>query len=231
MRGSRRWDPFCQWRTMRISRTQWLAIATVTVLVTLSIIILANWEPTSQRTTLYPSKSYSRKESKQLPLTDSTEESPTTTVFTTPSDSPASSLVTVYVDRASRSSRTTRESAPVAPAGTAAPPTSPAQPSPPATSVDATTSWRVSEASWYGPGFYGNGTACGQRYNEHIMGVAHKSLPCGTMVEFEYRGRHVTVPVIDRGPYTRGRTWDLSAGACRALAHCHTGPIAWRLAS
>lgn len=65
-------------------------------------------------------------------------------------------------------------------------------------------------ASWYGPGFYGNRTACGQTYTPEIIGVAHRTLPCGTLVVLEYRGRTMTVPVIDRGPYIAGRTLDLS---------------------
>jgi hypothetical protein len=65
-------------------------------------------------------------------------------------------------------------------------------------------------ASWYGPGFYGNRTACGQVYTPEIIGVAHRTLPCGTLVVIEFRGRTMTVPVIDRGPYIAGRTLDLS---------------------
>jgi rare lipoprotein A (peptidoglycan hydrolase) len=65
-------------------------------------------------------------------------------------------------------------------------------------------------ASWYGPGFYGNRTACGQTYTPEIAGVAHRTLPCGTLVVIEYRGRTMIVPVIDRGPYIAGRTLDLS---------------------
>jgi hypothetical protein len=92
--------------------------------------------------------------------------------------------------------------------------------------------WRWDpEISWYGPGFYGNRTACGQVYSREIMGVAHRSLPCGTIVSFRNpkNGRTITVPVIDRGPYVAGRTWDLSKAACTALDHCWTGPIQWKL--
>jgi rare lipoprotein A len=73
-------------------------------------------------------------------------------------------------------------------------------------------------ASWYGPGFYGNRTACGQLYTPQIIGVAHKTLPCGTMLELEFRGRVVIVPVIDRGPFIAGRTLDLSNATRAALA-------------
>ena len=72
-------------------------------------------------------------------------------------------------------------------------------------------------ASWYGPGFYGNRTACGQTYTPEIIGVAHRTLPCGTLVVIEYRGRVMTVPVIDRGPYIVGRTLDLSAATRLAM--------------
>lgn len=91
--------------------------------------------------------------------------------------------------------------------------------------------WQRSEVSWYGRKFYGNGTACGQTYNGTILGVAHKTLPCGTLVEFTHRGSTVIVPVIDRGPYVEGRDWDLSAGLCKILRHCFTGDIKWRIVS
>ncbi|HEY7590422.1 MAG TPA: septal ring lytic transglycosylase RlpA family protein [Candidatus Limnocylindrales bacterium] len=86
------------------------------------------------------------------------------------------------------------------------------------------------EVSWYGPGFYGRRTACGLAYTTTLMGVAHRSLPCGTRVRFRNprNGQMVTVPVIDRGPYVAGRTWDLSGATCKALDHCYTGPIEWR---
>lgn len=84
------------------------------------------------------------------------------------------------------------------------------------------------EVSWYGPGFYGNRTACGLALTKGLVGVAHRSLPCGTLVEFRWQGRVVRTPVVDRGPYVAGRTWDLTGGACVALDHCFTGPMEWR---
>ena len=83
--------------------------------------------------------------------------------------------------------------------------------------------------SWYGPGFYGRRTACGQKYTKSILGVAHKTLPCGTLVTFMWKGIVKTVPVIDRGPYVAGRQWDLSGGLCVALHHCFTGKIYYRV--
>lgn len=72
------------------------------------------------------------------------------------------------------------------------------------------TSYRLAGASYYGPGLYGNGVACGGTLMPGTMGVAHKTLPCGTKVKLRYHGRSVTVPVIDRGPYVAGRDYDLT---------------------
>lgn len=79
------------------------------------------------------------------------------------------------------------------------------------------TPWRVAGASWYGPGLYGNGVACGGTLRPSTVGVAHKTLPCGTMVKFKHRGHVVMARVIDRGPYISGRAWDLTEAAAEAL--------------
>ena len=76
---------------------------------------------------------------------------------------------------------------------------------------------RWAGATWYGPGLYGNHTACGQVLRPHTVGVAHRNLPCGTAVKFVYRGRSIVARVIDRGPYSQGNSWDLTHGAARAL--------------
>ena len=89
--------------------------------------------------------------------------------------------------------------------------------------VDATTrkalkkSMNKQVASWYGPGFYGNETACGQVLTKTTVGVAHRSLPCGTRVTFFAHGNWVIAPVIDRGPYIKGRTWDLTSALAQQL--------------
>ena len=75
--------------------------------------------------------------------------------------------------------------------------------------TDRSHSYERSLATWYGPGFYGNHTACGPVLQRDSIGVAHRVLPCGTKVEILYRGRTVTVPVIDRGPYGDSN-WDLT---------------------
>jgi rare lipoprotein A (peptidoglycan hydrolase) len=76
---------------------------------------------------------------------------------------------------------------------------------------------RASIATWFGPGFYGQRTACGQLLTPAVVGVAHRTLPCGTLVSLSTRGRAVTVPVIDRGPYANGADWDLTSQAALLL--------------
>ena len=96
------------------------------------------------------------------------------------------------------------------------------------TSASPEVSVRVFEpaiATWYGPGLYGNRTACGQELTRELVGVAHKSLPCGTPVEISYRGASLVVPVVDRGPFAKGRTWDLTKAAADALALTGTARV------
>jgi hypothetical protein len=98
-------------------------------------------------------------------------------------------------------------------------------------SVPTSGGWRTSGSSWYGPGFYGSGTACGQTLTSTLVGVANRTLPCGTLVEFRNpsTGKVVAARRVDRGPYVSGRDWDLTVGLCRLLDHCFTAPIQWRL--
>jgi hypothetical protein len=85
--------------------------------------------------------------------------------------------------------------------------------------------YRYAQASWYGPGFYGQRTGCGGRLGYSQLGVAHKSLPCGTKVTFRHNGRTVTAPVIDRGPYVGNREYDLTAVTAQRLGFRGHGSI------
>jgi rare lipoprotein A (peptidoglycan hydrolase) len=80
-----------------------------------------------------------------------------------------------------------------------------------------------SVASWYGPTLYGHGTACGETLTRRILGVANKTLPCGENVALYYDGRTLTVPVIDRGPYIKGRRYDLTYATAKALGTVTAG--------
>jgi Lytic transglycolase len=121
-----------------------------------------------------------------------------------------------------------REPAPVADAPAARP-----KGSLPAAQALVANPWRYDhEISWYGPGFYGNNGACGMvpgGIQKDTIGVAHRTLPCGTWVTFRWNGKTVRAQVIDRGPYVPDRIFDMTRGLCAALDHCFTGPIWYRI--
>ncbi|HLI61096.1 MAG TPA: septal ring lytic transglycosylase RlpA family protein [Solirubrobacteraceae bacterium] len=77
--------------------------------------------------------------------------------------------------------------------------------------------YRGARATIYGPGFYGRRTACGARLTRSTLGVANRTLRCGTEVSLMFGGREITVPVIDRGPYANGASWDVTMATARAL--------------
>ena len=87
------------------------------------------------------------------------------------------------------------------------------------------TVYRPVRATWFGPGFFGRRTACGQRLTRGLIGVAHRTLPCGTPVEIYHRGRTVTTPVVDRGPFANGAHYDLTSAAARQVGLRATGTI------
>jgi hypothetical protein len=80
-------------------------------------------------------------------------------------------------------------------------------------------------ATLYGPGFWGHHTACGQKLTHATLGVASRTLKCGTLVTVLYRGREITVPVIDRGPFANGASWDLTMATAKALGIKETATI------
>jgi hypothetical protein len=82
--------------------------------------------------------------------------------------------------------------------------------------------FRLAGASWYG----GGGTmACGGELTSNTLGVANKTLPCGTLVTLRYGDHSVRVPVVDRGPYVAGREFDLTEATKRALGFGDTGDV------
>ena len=87
------------------------------------------------------------------------------------------------------------------------------------------TVYRPAKATWYGPGFYGRKTACGQKMTHALLGVAHRTLPCGAPVEVFYRGRTITVPVVDRGPFANGARYDLTSATAEALRFTTTDTV------
>jgi hypothetical protein len=91
--------------------------------------------------------------------------------------------------------------------------------------------------SFYGPGFYGKRTACGFKLTKELIGVASRTLSCGTKVTFMWNGIQVEAPVVDWGPAEwTGRQFDLTGGACMAFKtpdqpkdHCFSGSIYYKI--
>jgi rare lipoprotein A (peptidoglycan hydrolase) len=81
----------------------------------------------------------------------------------------------------------------------------------------------VKKATWYGPGLWGNQTACGMVLQPTVIGTAHKGLPCGTPVTFSFAGRTVSATVIDRGPFRKGYAWDLTKKAAKRVGFLAKG--------
>jgi rare lipoprotein A len=83
----------------------------------------------------------------------------------------------------------------------------------------------VGQASWYGPGFYGNRTANGEVFRRGTLTAAHRNLPFGTMVRVTnlYNGRSAVVRINDRGPFHGGRIIDLAHGAAQELGVTSSG--------
>ena len=83
------------------------------------------------------------------------------------------------------------------------------------------------EASWYGKQFHGRKTADGDRFSQHDMTAAHRTLPLGTkvMVEEPETGKQVEVKINDRGPYAQPerRIIDLSRAAADSIGIVQAG--------
>lgn len=85
--------------------------------------------------------------------------------------------------------------------------------------------FRAALASWYGPGLYGNKLGCGGTLTPGTVGVAHKTLPCGTNLVLRKGSRIVRAEVIDRGPYVGAREFDLTAATKARLGFGSTGTV------
>jgi peptidoglycan lytic transglycosylase len=61
-------------------------------------------------------------------------------------------------------------------------------------------------------------------------GVAHPTLPCGVRIFITFHGHTVLVPVVDRGPYTQGREFDLTDALARRVGLRGVQEIHWSYA-
>jgi rare lipoprotein A len=87
------------------------------------------------------------------------------------------------------------------------------------------------KASYYGDRHHGNKTASGERFDQHALTAAHRSLPFGTRVRVINlsNDKHVVVRINDRGPFVRGRIIDVSRAAAERLDMLRAGVVPVRL--
>lgn len=110
-------------------------------------------------------------------------------------------------------------------------PPPPPTPIPPTTTDERPQFMQVGFASWYGPGFHGNHTADGERFDMNALTAAHRTLPFNSYVRVTdlATGRSVIVRINDRGPYEAHRIIDLSARAARELGITDDGTARVRI--
>ncbi len=87
--------------------------------------------------------------------------------------------------------------------------------------------FRAASVSTYGgsDGLDGSPLACGGTLSSSTLGVADRTLPCGTRITLRYAGHEVRVPVVDRGPYVGDREYDLTSATAARLGVSGTGDV------
>ncbi|WP_372876442.1 septal ring lytic transglycosylase RlpA family protein [Pseudomonas sp.] len=86
-------------------------------------------------------------------------------------------------------------------------------------------------ASYYGARHHGKQTASGERFDQHALTAAHRSLPFGSRVRVTnlHNDKSVVVRINDRGPFVRGRIIDVSRQAAERLDMLRAGVVPVRV--
>ena len=90
--------------------------------------------------------------------------------------------------------------------------------------------WYEARVAPYGPGLYGRPTACGAPLTPATRGIAHPVLPCGVKLFVSYGGREVPTEVVDRGPHSAGRDFEVTEALAADLGLEGVQLIRWRFA-
>ena len=88
----------------------------------------------------------------------------------------------------------------------------------------------VALAGSSGPAVFGHSTACGGVLGPDTVGVAHPTLPCGVRIFIRFHGQTVLTQVVDRGPYTPGRQFDVTDALARRLGLRGVQQVHWSYA-
>ena len=90
--------------------------------------------------------------------------------------------------------------------------------------------WQEAVASSYGPGLYGQQTACGVELAPETRGLAHPVLPCGVDILVSFQGKNARAEVLDRGPHGGGAEFEVTEALAQDLGLIGTQQIRWRFA-
>lgn len=87
------------------------------------------------------------------------------------------------------------------------------------------------KASYYAQAHHGKRTASGERFDQHALTAAHRTLPFGTRVRVTNlnNDRSVVLRINDRGPFVRGRIIDVSRAAAERLGMLRSGVVPVRV--
>jgi rare lipoprotein A (peptidoglycan hydrolase) len=90
--------------------------------------------------------------------------------------------------------------------------------------------WQEAMASTWGPGSYGQETACGAQLTPETRGLTHPVLPCGVELLLSFQGKTVQAEVLDRGPHEGNAEFELTAALASDLGFSGTQRVRWRFA-
>ncbi len=90
---------------------------------------------------------------------------------------------------------------------------------------------QIGISSYYGKKFHKKRTASGKIFNMHQISAAHKTLPLGTRIRVTNlkNGKSLTMTIIDRGPFVKGRILDVSYKAAKKLSFVNEGTTKVRI--
>ena len=89
----------------------------------------------------------------------------------------------------------------------------------------------VALAGSAGPSTFGRHTACGTVLSADTEGIAHPTLPCGARIFITFDGKTVLTQVVDHGPYSGGRQFDLTDALARSLGLRGVKTVHWAYAA
>ncbi|MFN3019487.1 septal ring lytic transglycosylase RlpA family protein [Chryseobacterium sp. TY3] len=86
---------------------------------------------------------------------------------------------------------------------------------------------KTSFASYYHDKFEGRKTASGEIFDNDELTAANRTIPFGTKVKITNlrNGKSVVVRINDRGPFTKGRAFDMSRAAFEEIGSLSAGHL------